>query len=343
MRESFKTSGSLSKVYGVANRDLPKLTAKQRLDFFWCRLGKHHDFVETPPQGRVQKPLVVGRGHGECLRSETIEHLKEGVHNTFKLPVLVGSRSVLADGIKLVKEKDQGTAPCEIENLPQVGSRLAKIRGHHSVESHRGKRKVKLAGKCFRGNRLTAPRRSTEQDLGKGGTPCAPRSSSLRRSRTIRSRVCLTAVAAWVAEAGLTLHPTKTRVVEAGSEGFDFLGYHFRGTKHWPRKKSLAKLKETLRDKTKRTNGTSLGTIIGEVNRAWQGWFVYFKHSLKTTFGPIDSWVRMRLRSILRKRKGRRGRGRGRDHQRWPNRFFAEHGLYSLVEAHARFCQSSTR
>lgn len=153
----------------------------------------------------------------------------------------------------------------------------------------------------------------------------------------------LAAVAAWVAEAGLTLHPTKTHVVEANSAGFDFLGYHFRGTKHWPRKKSLAKLKDSLRAKTKRTNGTSLGTIIGAVNSTLQGWFGYFKHSLHTTFGAIDGWVRMRLRSILRKRKGRRGRGRGRDHKRWPNRFFAEHGLYSLVEAHARYGQSSTR
>src|SRR5713226_5803679 len=33
----------------------------------------------------------------------------------------------------------------------------------------------------------------------------------------------------WTAEAGLTLHPQKTRVVQAVTEGFDFLGYHFQG------------------------------------------------------------------------------------------------------------------
>ena len=27
-------------------------------------------------------------------------------------------------------------------------------------------------------------------------------------------------------------------------------------------------------------------------------------------------------------------RGRGKDHQRWPNAYFAEHGLFSLVAAH---------
>lgn len=146
----------------------------------------------------------------------------------------------------------------------------------------------------------------------------------------------------WTADAGLTLHPTKTRIVDARQEGFDFLGYHFRGTQHWPRKRSVAKLKDSLRAKTKRTDGRSLPCIIFDVNRALRGWFGYFRHSLKTTFPTLDGWVRMRLRSILRKRQGRRGRGRGADHHRWPNAFFARHGLYSLVEAHRLACQSLT-
>jgi len=155
----------------------------------------------------------------------------------------------------------------------------------------------------------------------------------------------LALVQQWTAEVGLTLHPTKTRLVDIRQEGFDFLGYHFQTTKtgiqHWPRKKSLDKLKDSLRAKTKRTNGTALLCIITAVNRTLRGWFGYFKHSYKITFPPLDSWIRMRLRSILRKRQGRRGRGRGADHQRWPNKFFAEQGLYSLVEAHRLACQSS--
>lgn len=154
----------------------------------------------------------------------------------------------------------------------------------------------------------------------------------------------LALVQQWTAEAGLTLHPTKTRIVDVRQEGFDFLGYRFQrsksGINHWPRKKSLAKFKDSLRAKTKRTNGHSLPCIIADVNRVLRGWFGYFKHSLKTTFAPLDSWVRMRLRSILRKRQGKRGRGRGADHQRWPNDYFAEQGLFSLAEAHALVCQS---
>lgn len=147
----------------------------------------------------------------------------------------------------------------------------------------------------------------------------------------------------WTAQAGLTLHPAKTRVVQVESDGFDFLGYHFQRQWRWPRPKSLAKLKDTIRRKTRRTNGDSLSTIIANVNRTLQGWFAYFQHSTQTTFRDLDGWVRMRLRSILRKRVGRRGRGGGSDHQRWPNAYFANHGLFSLTTAHTFVRQSLGR
>jgi RNA-directed DNA polymerase len=151
-------------------------------------------------------------------------------------------------------------------------------------------------------------------------------------------------IKAWVEEAGLTLHPTKTRIVDATEKGgFDFLGYHFERGYIWPRKKSEQKLKETLRAKTRRTEGRSLKVIIEDVNRTLKGWRGYFKASHYTTFTTLDGWIRMRLRSILRKRSKRKGRGRGRDHQRWPNAFFAVQGLYSLVAAHAGTRQSLWR
>ena len=148
----------------------------------------------------------------------------------------------------------------------------------------------------------------------------------------------------WMKGAGLTLHGEKTRVIDATQPGgFDFLGYHFERGMRWPRRRSLAKLKDAVRAKTKRTDGRSLEAIITDVNRTVRGWFEYFKHSHRTTFPRLDGWIRMRLRSILRKRQHRKGRGRGQDHQRWPNAFFAEQGLYSLVAAHVQVCQSSSR
>jgi RNA-directed DNA polymerase len=146
-------------------------------------------------------------------------------------------------------------------------------------------------------------------------------------------------------ERGLSLHPEKTRLVDVTvpGEGFDFLGYRFERGNRWPRKKSLGKVKDALRSKTQRSNGHSFPVIIEDVNRTLRGWFEYFKHSHKWTFPSIDHWVRRRLRSILRRRKGLKGISRGFDHQRWPNQFFREHGLFSLVEAHRTLLQSSSR
>jgi RNA-directed DNA polymerase len=159
------------------------------------------------------------------------------------------------------------------------------------------------------------------------------------------ARQALALVQDWTATAGLTLHPTKTRVVDAKEDAFEFLGYRFEksGTRRYPRAKSLNKLKDTIRAKTKRNSGKCLPAIIGSLNPTLRGWFGYFQHSYKTTFESVDGWVRMRLRSILRKRLGRKGRGRGADHHRWRNAFFAKHGLYSLKTAHTLACQSSQR
>jgi RNA-directed DNA polymerase len=151
-------------------------------------------------------------------------------------------------------------------------------------------------------------------------------------------------VQGWTAAAGLTLHPDKTRIVDATQKGgFDFLGYHFERGMRWPRRKSERKFRDTIRSKTRRTHGQSLQATIVNLNRTLVGWFEYFQHSHKTTFATLDGWVRMRLRSILRRWRGKRGPGRGADHQRWPNAYFAERGLFSLVTAHASACQPSRR
>lgn len=150
-------------------------------------------------------------------------------------------------------------------------------------------------------------------------------------------------VRGWVADNGLILHPTKTKAIDARTDGFDFLGYHFRGSKHWPRDKSTARLEDAIRAKTKRTNGDSLPKIIASLNRTLRGWFEYFQHSRPWIFRVLDRWIRHRLRSLLRKRAGRRGHGRGMDNRRWPNAFFAEQGLFSLAEAHVLARQSSRR
>jgi len=155
----------------------------------------------------------------------------------------------------------------------------------------------------------------------------------------------LALVQEWTASAGLTLHPTKTRLVDERKDGFDFLGYHFEAGKRWPRSKSRKKFRDMIRAKTKRTSGHSMTQIIEDVNRTLRGWFEYFKHSLRPTFRREDGFVRRRLRSILRKRSHRKGsaKANGADQTRWTNAHFAALGLFSLEQAHIAACQSSRR
>src|SRR5258707_15136208 len=109
----------------------------------------------------------------------------------------------------------------------------------------------------------------------------------------------------------MRLHPVKTRLVEASQAGgFDFLGYHFERGMKWPRKKSMDKLKDSIRNKTRRTDGRSMRAICEDLSRGLRGWFEYFKHSKDKVFEPIDGYTRGRLRSILRKRLGKKTRVR---------------------------------
>jgi RNA-directed DNA polymerase len=143
-----------------------------------------------------------------------------------------------------------------------------------------------------------------------------------------------------MAEAGLTLHQDKTRMVDMGlaDSHFDFLGYRFKRSRRGRlirlvRPKSLRKLRESIKPKTRSNNGKSMEAIAADINRTLKGWFGYFKHVHPSELAEIDQWLRMRLRSILRKRRGGRSSGRGRDDHRWPNRYFTGLGLFCLLDA----------
>ena len=139
----------------------------------------------------------------------------------------------------------------------------------------------------------------------------------------------------WSDEAGLQLHPEKTRLVDMSERGgFDFLGYHFERTGRWPKEKSRQSLKRKLHGLTRRTCGENLSELIVEkLNPILRGWMNYFRRATNAAdFRTLDSYLRARLRAIQRKRHGLRGRSRGQDHQRWPNRYYDELGLLSLEQ-----------
>ena len=150
------------------------------------------------------------------------------------------------------------------------------------------------------------------------------------------AEAALAEVRAFVNDNGLRLHPDKTHVGDCRQigEGFDFLGYRLEAGRRLVRKKSLTRLKDNIRQKTKRTRGDSLACVIADLNRTLRGWFGYFKHANPHIFIRIDKMIRRRLRSFLRKQEKRPGFGRCReDQQRWPNAFFAQAGLLALHTA----------
>jgi len=132
---------------------------------------------------------------------------------------------------------------------------------------------------------------------------------------------------------GLKLSSEKTRIVHL-DEGFDYLGWHYEGKQRWPRQKSVDKLRHRLRAMTRRNRPGSLQSICAELTPVQRGWFDFFRSgNSRSTFRMLDSWLRRRLRGLLRRRTKRKGISRGgRDYRRWPNAYFAQHGLFSLMD-----------
>lgn len=146
----------------------------------------------------------------------------------------------------------------------------------------------------------------------------------------------LAEVQSWVNANGLQLHPDKTHVGDSrqAGQGFDFLGYRFEAGKRWVRKKSLMRIKDGIRSKTRRTRGASLERIIADLNPMLRGWYGYFKQAEASVFRKLDGFLRRRLRALSREQEKRPGMGRClADQQRWTNAFFAEAGLFALYSA----------
>ena len=151
-----------------------------------------------------------------------------------------------------------------------------------------------------------------------------------------QARAALAEVEAWVAESGLTLHPDKTRIGDCRlrGQGFDFLGYRFEAGRRLVRQKSRRAIRDKVRAKTKRTRGDAMARIVADLNPMLRGWFEDFKHAAPSELRTLDGFVRRRLRAILRKQDKRPSMGRNwSDHVQWPNAFFADLRLFTLMTA----------
>lgn len=153
----------------------------------------------------------------------------------------------------------------------------------------------------------------------------------------------LGSVRGWMAKNELSLHPDKTHIGDCrkAGQGFEFLGYRFEAGQRMVRRKSLNKLRDTIRSRTRRTAGEAIERTIQKLNPVLKGWFGYFKHARKYTFNTLDAFVRRRLRAILLKQNKKQGCANSKSASfRWKNAYFAERGLFSLHEAYVMASQS---
>jgi RNA-directed DNA polymerase len=160
-----------------------------------------------------------------------------------------------------------------------------------------------------------------------------------------QAKRALEQVQQWTAQAGLTLHPTKTRLVDMDQDGacIDFLGYRFKrdhSERHGNRilrlvrPKSLERIRDCIRELTPRNRRHGLARTIGKLNQTLRGWSGYFRSAIANIHNDLDGFTRRRLRSQLCKDRRMSCWGTGKAHDLWPNAFFQSRGLFSLEEAH---------
>ncbi len=140
----------------------------------------------------------------------------------------------------------------------------------------------------------------------------------------------------------LTLNETKTRIVDARQESFNFLGFAIRVSKGLktgksyphvcPSAKSLAKIKERITQLTGRERTPiPLEVIVESMNDALRGWTNYFhRRNSSGAMDKVKTHTEERLRKHLMKRHKIKDRGIGLG--RFPSqRFYTEYGLYKVT------------
>jgi RNA-directed DNA polymerase len=117
----------------------------------------------------------------------------------------------------------------------------------------------------------------------------------------------------------LTLHPTKTRVVDMGQDGFDFLGFHFHKKKSrksgkllpyiWASPKSMMNIRRKIHFITERKRlSNTPDEVIKFLNMVIRGWRNYFRiGNCALKFQQLDRYIRYRLEQWVRAKIGSRG------------------------------------
>lgn len=133
----------------------------------------------------------------------------------------------------------------------------------------------------------------------------------------------------------LTLHPEKTRILDARTTAFDFLGFTFFWTDpgdtgrplFGPKSAAIERLKTRVRELTRRNRPLNLEMAIADLAPVLRGWGRYFTISQKGDYYRLDAWIRERCRAFVAKRWNR---SQQLDRE-WTNQRLADLGLPSLA------------
>jgi len=139
----------------------------------------------------------------------------------------------------------------------------------------------------------------------------------------------------------LTLNESKTRIVDARQESFNFLGFAIRVSKSWrtgksyrhicPAPKSLAKIMDRITQLTGRDRTPiPLEDIVGSMNATLRGWTNYFHYrNSSKALRKVKIHTEVRLRTHLMKRHKVKDRGTGIS-RFTSQQLYTKYGLYKV-------------
>ncbi len=136
----------------------------------------------------------------------------------------------------------------------------------------------------------------------------------------------------WLAEMGLRLKPSKTRITHTlkeheGNVGFDFLGFNirqypvgqyrtstYRGKPGFktlikPSRKAVKQHQDKIRETIRQHRGAPQAALIAALNPIIRGWAAYHRTGVaKQTFSKMDQWINHALAKWAQRRHPRKSR-----------------------------------
>ena len=139
----------------------------------------------------------------------------------------------------------------------------------------------------------------------------------------------------------LRLNESKTHVVDAREDAFDFLGFRIahrqsrRSGRLYPHvepsKRSIQRVRDRVKQLTdRRRTVIPLTDVVDDVNRTLRGWSGYFHYrNCSRAFSGVKMHAEQRMRTHLRRRHKLQSRAQA--YQRFPGRVIHDHyGLFKL-------------